>query len=117
MKGFYYTRIISTDILSNTQTIFVVVVCTIPCVLKKRYPIDWFKYSMAYMATLGFILIFLEDYLLEGDSEQKKGAKFLIGDGFSLGYSLIFAVYTSKLSEITALVGEENFKYNLFLGF
>ena len=57
------TRLISSDVLSSTQTIFTVVISTIPFVLKKRIPVDWFKFAMAYLATVGFILIFIEDYL------------------------------------------------------
>jgi len=57
------TRLISSDVLSSTQTIFTVVISTIPYVLKKRIPINWFKFAMAYLATVGFTLIFVEDYL------------------------------------------------------
>ena len=85
-----------------------------PYVLKKRVPVDWFKFAMSYLATIGFILIFIEDYLFQSEDA---GTTLMMGDGYSLGYSLIYAVYTVKLSEITGEIGEEKFRYNLFLGF
>jgi|LakMenEpi03Aug12_release.lakeMendotaPanAssembly.Ray.scaffolds.fasta_scaffold462923_1 hypothetical protein len=41
----------------------------------------------------------------------------LEGDCYSLAYSLIYGIYTVKLSEITEEIGEEKFRYDLFLSF
>ena len=69
---------------------------------------------MAYLATLGFILIFIEDYKIYSEDA---GMTLLEGDCYSLAYSLIYGIYTVKLSEITEEIGEEKFRYDLFLSF
>ena len=95
--GLAFASVTSSVILSNTSPMWVYLIslsCVVPAAMREKF--DWIKGCMILLSLGGFIVIAIQDWKDDTNTDQT-GAQQALGDGFTLISAMCYGFYATFL--------------------
>ena len=99
-KGYYLGRVLSSDVISYSQSVWVEIVSVMPYIVLSRQKLSCFKLLHFQIFFVGFLLIIFCDKKIDQTDSEAYGGFLVVGNMLTLFANVLLAIYSIRIDEI-----------------